>query len=62
MVKKLLRCLRKVNMVNSKILKKKIKSPFMIYENFKSILVPEDNGKKNSNESYTNKYKKTCCL
>ena len=30
----------------------------MIYENFKSILVPEDNGKKNSNESYTNKYKK----
>ena len=30
----------------------------MIYENFKSILVPEDNGKKNSNESYTKKYKK----
>ena len=29
-----------------------------IYADFKSILVPEDNGKKNPEESYTNKYKK----
>ena len=30
----------------------------MIYADFESILVPEDNGKQNSNESYTNKYQK----
>ena len=30
----------------------------MIYADFKSILVPEDNGKQNPNESYTNKYQK----
>ena len=41
---------------------RKIKSPFMIYADFESILVPEDNRKQNPNESYTNKYKKTCCL
>ena len=28
----------------------------MIYADFESILVPEYNGKQNSNESYTNKY------
>ena len=37
---------------------RKIKSPFMIYVDFESILVPEDNGKQNPNESYINKYKK----
>ena len=37
-----------------------IKSPFMIYADFESILVPEDNVKQNPNESYTNKYQKTC--
>ena len=30
----------------------------MIYVDFESILVSEDNGKQNLNESYTNKYKK----
>ena len=35
-----------------------IKSPFMIYVDFASILVPEDNGKQNPNKSYTNKYQK----
>ena len=39
-------------MLNSKLQKEK--SPFMIYPNFGSILVPEDNGKQNVNESYTN--------
>ena len=34
----------------------------MIYADFEGILVPEDNGKQNSNESYTNKYSKACCL
>ena len=31
---------------------RKIKSPFMIYADFECILVPEDNGKENPNESY----------
>ena len=30
----------------------------MIYADFESILVPEDNGKQNPNESYTNKCKR----
>ena len=30
----------------------------MIYADFESILVPEDNGKQKPNESYTNKYQK----
>ena len=46
-----------MNILNSKILEKKIKSPFMIYTDFESILVPEGNGKQNPNESYINKYK-----
>ena len=37
---------------------RKIKSQFMIYADFESILVPEDNEKQNLNESYTNKYQK----
>ena len=30
----------------------------MIYADFESILVSEDNGKQNPNDSYTNKYQK----
>ena len=37
---------------------RKLKSPFLNYADFKRILVPEDNGKQNKNESYTNKYQK----
>ena len=37
---------------------RKIKSSFMIYADFESILVPGDNGKQNPNESYSNKYQK----
>ena len=33
-----------------------IKSLFMICADFESILVPENNGNQNSDESYTNKY------
>ena len=44
--------------VKSKYFEKKMKSPFMIYADFKSALVPEDNGKQNPNESYTNNYQK----
>ena len=38
--------------------KRKIKSPFMIYADFESILVPEDRGNKNPNNSCTSKYQK----
>ena len=41
-----LRCVKKVNLVDSKIMKKKLKLLFMIYEDVDSILVPEDNGSK----------------
>ena len=33
-----------------------MKSPFMIYEDFESILVPENNEKQNSEESFTNMF------
>ena len=39
-------------------LDRKMKSPFMIYASFESILVPEDNEKENPNEPYTNRYQK----
>ena len=54
MVNKRLRCLQKLNMLNLNILKKII----IIYRDSESILVPEDNRKQDSNESYTNKYQK----
>ena len=44
--------------VKFKNFERKIKSSFMIYVDSKSILVPEDNGKQNPNESCTKKYKK----
>ena len=44
--------------VKLKKIERKIKSSFMIYADFESILVPEDNGKQNPNESYTNTYQK----
>ena len=34
----------------------------MIYSDFEICLVPEDNGKQNLIESYTNKYQKHGCL
>ena len=37
---------------------RKIKWQFMIYADFESILLSEDNGKQNPNESHTNKYQK----
>ena len=49
---------KKGEYVKFKHFERKIKSPFIIYEDFESILVPEDNEKQNPNESYTNKYQK----
>ena len=43
MVNRLLRCRRRVNLLNSKT-GRRMKSPCMIYADFESILVPEDNG------------------
>ena len=37
---------------------RKIKLPFTFYAFFQSILVPHDNGKQNTEESYTSKYQK----
>ena len=42
---KRLRCLKVVNYVRFKYYERKIKLPFMIYADFVSILVSEDNGK-----------------
>ena len=44
--------------IKFKNLEGKIKSPFKIYAEFESILVPEHNGKQNPNESQTKKYQK----
>ena len=49
---------KKGEYVKFKNIERKIKSPFMIYVDFESILGPEDNGKQNPSESYTNKYQK----
>ena len=37
---------------------RKIKSPFIIYANFGSILGPQNNEKQNPEESYMNKHQK----
>ena len=49
---------KKGEYVKFKKFERKIKSSFMIYPSFESILVPENNGKQNSNESCTKKYQK----
>ena len=56
--KEIIKVPKKGEYVKFKNFERKIKSLFMIYAEFKSILVPEDNGKQNPNESCTNKYKK----
>ena len=49
---------KKGEYVKFKTFERKIKSPFMIYADFESILAAEDNGKQNPNESYTKEYQK----
>ena len=46
---------KKDKYVTFKNYERKIKSQFMIYADFESILVPKDNGKQNP-DAYTNKY------
>ena len=50
----MIRCLKKLNMLDSK----NMKGKFMIYVDFESTLVPEDNERQNPEESYMNKYQK----
>ena len=54
--KQMIKMPKKGTCVKFKNFERKIKSPFMIYADFGSILVPEDNGKQNPHELYTNKY------
>ena len=37
---------------------RKVKSPFIIYTDFESILEPENKRKQNPDKTYTNKYQK----
>ena len=37
---------------------RKVKSPFIIYTDFESILGPENKRKQNPDKTYTNKYQK----
>ena len=47
----------KVEFVKFKNVERKMKSPFMIYSDFEIILVLENNGKQNPNESYNKNIK-----
>ena len=49
---------KKAEYVKFKSYEIKIKSPFIIYAAFENILVSDDNGKKNPEESYPKKYQK----
>ena len=49
---------RKGEYTQFKKFERKVKSPFMMYADLESILVPEDNKKQNPNETYTNIYQK----
>ena len=44
--------------IKCKNFRRKVKSPFMIYEDFENLLVPEDNGKQNPNQPYTKETQK----
>ena len=56
--KQMIKMTQKGEYVKCKNFKRKIKPLFMIFADFESILVPEDNGNPIQNESYTNKYQK----
>ena len=49
---------KKGEYVNFKNYERRIKLLFIIYVDFESVLLPEDNGKQILKESYTNKYQK----
>ena len=47
---------KKGKAVKFKYYTRKIKSPFMTYADFETVLIPGNNGKQNPGESYLNKY------
>ena len=49
---------KKATYIKFKNYERKLKSLFIIYVDFESIFVPENNGNQNPEESYTNKYQK----
>ena len=49
---------KKGEYIKFKIFERKLKSLFMIYADFESLLVPQGNGKQNLTEFYTNKYQR----
>ena len=49
---------KKGEFVKFKNYERKIKSLFIIYPDFETIVMPGNNGKKNPEESYTSKYQK----
>ena len=55
--KQMIKTPKKVEHVTFRIYKSKIKSPFIYYADFESILVPEDKGKQNQDDSYTENIK-----
>ena len=56
--KQIIKLPKKVEYIKFKNCERKIKSPFMNYVDFESIVVPDDNVKQNPDESYTNKHQK----
>ena len=55
-VKQMIKMSKNGEYVRFKNYKREIKLPLMIYADFESILVPEDNGKQNPEGSYMRKY------
>ena len=53
---------KKGEYVKFKNYERKIKLPFIIHADFESILVPENNGKQNPEDPYTNKYQRHILL
>ena len=51
MVNKWLKCLKTMNMLDSKLFKEKKKQALMIYTDFENILVPDDIWKQNPENS-----------
>ena len=56
--KQRIKMLNKGEYTKIKNFERKIKLQFAIYADFESIIIPEDKGKQNPEESYTNKYQK----
>ena len=60
--KQIIKMSKRSEYVRLKNYERKIKSPFLIDADFKTILVREDNGKQNPDESDTNNFVSDCCL